>query len=674
MRLSGRYALLAYNSAAVLAGVAVTFVLVSGMIAEPPLRPVAQQQPRSPEPNSFPTTDRLTFVRRDAFAEPPAASEPPELRPTIVTGAERVASWAVEVQPGEPPHRVALLPSLRLPWQETSKALAPRQRYYTLKAKLAEISPAASARIAARFEAAKVAWPPAQIALIAIKDERALDLHARNAGGTWTLVHRYRILAASGGAGPKLRQGDKQVPEGLYSISYLNPNGAFHVSMRVNYPNAFDRQMAIRDGRKDLGGDIMIHGKNLSAGCLAMGDEAVEELFLLAAQVGLSNLKVIIAPTDFRHTGIPKFEPGRPDWLPKLYAEIATAMSEYKAPPARQHGSPVILHEAGSDQVSGARLWVLGWSIAATALSSMVTVSAQQRAITGIVHGEDIRGDRVGPAAGGYGKLKGPFAGTAIRDGVAYPFARQVSSAAIYDGFEVPGPHILIEGARFDGPLDIYATQSVVLRGVSVRTSKAGHWAIHTRPEAGPFYMLWSDAGAAKTDGAPLDKTFALERALYLRSDRTVVHRSRISKASDGIQIHAPNALVSESLIDELTFWTGDHNDGIQMLGRGSHARILRNRIINRNAQTSCLNLMGDGNRVEDNFLAGGGWVIYGGANDNGHRPRVAKGNVVTGNRFARLPFAKGGSFGPVAYWDKTGGAGNVWERNRFSDGQPITP
>ena len=76
----------------------------------------------------------------------------------------------------------------------------------------------------------------------------------------------------------------------------------------------------------------MIHGKNLSAGCLAVGDEAVEELFVLVAQTGLPNIKLIIAPTDFRERGIPSVEAGRPDWLPQLYSELASAMAEFKAP------------------------------------------------------------------------------------------------------------------------------------------------------------------------------------------------------------------------------------------------------------------------------------------------------------------------------------------------------
>ncbi|CAN0509201.1 unnamed protein product, partial [Phaeothamnion confervicola] len=119
--------------------------------------------------------------------------------------------------PGSP-----LQSSWRFSLQTDPRAAAPPvkvevpRRNYSLKTRLEEISPEAIVRLAAKFETAKAAWPPGEIALIAIKDEKALDLHARTNGGSWTLIHRYRVLAASGGTGPKLRQGDKQVPEGVY--------------------------------------------------------------------------------------------------------------------------------------------------------------------------------------------------------------------------------------------------------------------------------------------------------------------------------------------------------------------------------------------------------------------------------------------------------------------------
>ena len=92
--------------------------------------------------------------------------------------------------------------------------------------------------------------------------------------------------------------------------------------MKVNYPNEFDLDHAEYDGRTDLGGDIFIHGKAVSIGCLAMGDEAIEELFVLAAHVGTENIKVIIAPSDPRKTPLDPFLPNLPEWTPELYRRI----------------------------------------------------------------------------------------------------------------------------------------------------------------------------------------------------------------------------------------------------------------------------------------------------------------------------------------------------------------
>lgn len=327
-----------------MASVAVLSAVVVSLLMSTPGPEFAATSPMIeddvPEP-----ADRLAFVHPDAFLEPiigiavlpdvvvgEQPSDTPSTWTTETRRAEAAATPVVALRPTKLPplHVATALPAPASPLRAGPRSL---KTDYTLKARLAELSPAATLRLAAKFEEAKVAWPPSEIALVTVKDERTLELHARQAGGPWKFVHRYRVLAASGHKGPKLVQGDKQVPEGIYAISFLNPNSAYHVSMRVNYPNAFDRRMAQTDGRKQLGGDIMIHGKNLSAGCLAMGDEAVEELFVLAAQTGLSKVKLVIAPTDFRRNGMPQYEPGQPLWLPKLYAEIATTMAEFKAPP-----------------------------------------------------------------------------------------------------------------------------------------------------------------------------------------------------------------------------------------------------------------------------------------------------------------------------------------------------
>ena len=74
----------------------------------------------------------------------------------------------------------------------------------------------------------------------------------------------------------------RQVPDGLYRIDSLNPNSLYHLALHVDYPSADDRARAAQDGRRELGGAIMIHGGAGSDRCLAMGDEAAEDLFVRA--------------------------------------------------------------------------------------------------------------------------------------------------------------------------------------------------------------------------------------------------------------------------------------------------------------------------------------------------------------------------------------------------------
>jgi len=282
----------------------------------------------SSEPMATPPRDLLEPpISRLAFIRPGIGTpELPEDGAEIGLAPESWSTEVTELAPSSPGSKSSSTTS------NAARTSKPIRGHYTLKQRLAEISPAALARVQEKFQSAKAAWPPAELAFVAIKDEKALEVYSRGKDGSWAFVHRYRVLAASGGSGPKLQRGDRQVPEGVYRISYLNPNSAYHVSMRVNYPNSFDKEMAKKDGRKDLGGDIMIHGKRASAGCLAVGDTNAEELFVLAAEVGLSNVKVVIAPTDFRKSE-PATPANAPVWVPRLYTEIKTAMADYKAPP-----------------------------------------------------------------------------------------------------------------------------------------------------------------------------------------------------------------------------------------------------------------------------------------------------------------------------------------------------
>lgn len=103
------------------------------------------------------------------------------------------------------------------------------------------------------------------------------------------------IAALSGTPGPKLAEGDQQVPEGFYDVGpqAMKPDSAFHLAFNLGYPNAFDRSL------QRTGSFIMVHGGDQSIGCLAMTDARIEEIYTLAAaalQKGQTRFQVQIYP------------------------------------------------------------------------------------------------------------------------------------------------------------------------------------------------------------------------------------------------------------------------------------------------------------------------------------------------------------------------------------------
>lgn len=192
--------------------------------------------------------------------------------------------------------------------------------------RLRQYGPAARQRLAPYFRRTGIDYPPRALVLVGLKQEKLLQVYASGQNGKMTLICGYPIVGSSGSFGPKLQEGDGQIPEGLYRIDWLNPNSAYHLSLHIDYPNAFDRAMAKQDKRKQLGGDIMIHGGNGSIGCLAMGDPAAEDLFVLVADTGLQQTSVILAPQDFRLPGSPPRMADTPWVNDVLYPKISAAL------------------------------------------------------------------------------------------------------------------------------------------------------------------------------------------------------------------------------------------------------------------------------------------------------------------------------------------------------------
>ncbi len=190
---------------------------------------------------------------------------------------------------------------------------------------------AAEARLKPCFRKANASYPPERAKFVILKQEERVELWVK-AGRRWTLIRDYAVLGASGGPGPKLREGDWQVPEGVYRIMGLNPNSSYHLSIKLDYPNAFDRQKGREDGRQDLGCDIFIHGKTVSIGCVAIGDKPIEELFVMVARMGRSNAKVVIAPNDIR-SAAPMQDPDvTVPWLGELYDMIRQELQDCPRP------------------------------------------------------------------------------------------------------------------------------------------------------------------------------------------------------------------------------------------------------------------------------------------------------------------------------------------------------
>ena len=199
----------------------------------------------------------------------------------------------------------------------------------TAEDRIEEYGEVVHSRLQPDFERIGVEYPPARIILIGLKYEQVLDVWVVDDSGQPYFLKTYPILAASGNLGPKQRKGDQQVPEGIYRVESLNPNSRFHLSLRLDYPNAFDQSKAKLDGRTNLGGDIMIHGNQVSIGCLAMGDEAAEDLFVLVAETGKENITVIISPVDFRVRELPSALPAMPEWAGELYERVRGELGEY---------------------------------------------------------------------------------------------------------------------------------------------------------------------------------------------------------------------------------------------------------------------------------------------------------------------------------------------------------
>lgn len=150
-----------------------------------------------------------------------------------------------------------------------------------------------------QFEQAALSWPAKQLYIRSFKQDGELEIWVRNEmSEPFRLFKIYTVCALSGKLGPKRKEGDLQVPEGFYHINEFNPNSDYHFSLGINYPNQSDLFFA--DAKP--GGEIYIHGKCATVGCIPILNNPIEELYVLAnivRQQGQDYIPVHIFPIRF---------------------------------------------------------------------------------------------------------------------------------------------------------------------------------------------------------------------------------------------------------------------------------------------------------------------------------------------------------------------------------------
>ncbi len=132
-----------------------------------------------------------------------------------------------------------------------------------------------------QFQAEGLVWPAKEIYIRSFKYDSQIEIWVRNNDTLpFQLFKSYKVCAMAGAVGPKRIEGDFQVPEGFYYITEFKPKSAYHMSLKLNYPNESDLILSDK-GRP--GGDIYIHGSCVTVGCIPVKDSQIEEIYLIAA-------------------------------------------------------------------------------------------------------------------------------------------------------------------------------------------------------------------------------------------------------------------------------------------------------------------------------------------------------------------------------------------------------
>jgi murein L,D-transpeptidase YafK len=151
-----------------------------------------------------------------------------------------------------------------------------------------------------KLDSLKVSTDSMELFLRVFKKEQKLEVWVKNKkDANFQFLEDYKICGKSGDLGPKRKEGDLQIPEGFYYIDRYEPQSYFHKALKINYPNPADK---VQGHQETPGNDIFIHGACVSTGCIALSNQAIEDIYWLADKAkaaGQNFIDVHIYPFHF---------------------------------------------------------------------------------------------------------------------------------------------------------------------------------------------------------------------------------------------------------------------------------------------------------------------------------------------------------------------------------------
>lgn len=152
-----------------------------------------------------------------------------------------------------------------------------------------------------------------ELLIIVFKHESILNVWLKaKSQSRYKHFKTYNFSAVSGNLGPKIKEGDLQIPEGFYHIQAFNPQSKYHLSLGLNYPNKVDEW---RSGKNKPGSEIYLHGGNETQGCMPLTDDKIKEVYILAIEAknnGQTQIPVYIFPFKMNEDNMEKLTTEHP--------------------------------------------------------------------------------------------------------------------------------------------------------------------------------------------------------------------------------------------------------------------------------------------------------------------------------------------------------------------------